>query len=70
MGLFANKVLEYQQKKLVEAENHLKSYQNKIKDYQAAGSIKEIANSEKMIKIWAANIEKIKKEIAKLKEKK
>jgi len=70
MGLFAKKVLEYQQKKLVEAENHLKSHQNNIKRLQAAGSDKEIANEEKMIKIWSANIEKIKKEMSKLKEKK
>ena len=70
MGLFTKKVLEYQQKKLAEAENHLQSHKNRIKEFKAAGSDKEITNEEKMIKIWSANVEKIKKEISKVKEKK
>lgn len=70
MGLFTKKVLEYQQKKLAEAENHLQSHQNRIKELKAAGSDKEITNEEKMIRIWSANVEKIKKEISKVKEKK
>ncbi|HSB83183.1 MAG TPA: hypothetical protein VLD64_01680 [Nitrosarchaeum sp.] len=70
MGLFANKVLQYQQKKLVEAQNHLKSHQSNMEKLKIVGTEKEIANEEKMIKIWSANIEKIKKEINKLKDKK
>jgi hypothetical protein len=66
---FAKKVLEYQQKKLVEAQNNLKSHLSKKEDLCGKGTEKEIANEEKMIKIWSANIEKIKKVILKLQEK-
>ena len=67
MGFFANKVLQYQQKKLAEAENHLKSYLEKIEHLKVTGS--DFSKDEKMVKIWAANIEKIKKEINKLQKK-
>jgi hypothetical protein len=66
---FAKKVLEYQQKKLVEAQNNLKTHLAKKEDLYGKGTEKEIVNEEKMIKIWSANIEKIKKVIAKLQEK-
>ncbi len=70
MGFFASKVLEYQQKKLLEAQNNLKLHLKKMENLQSKGTEKEIANQQKMINIWSANIEKIKKEINKLKEKK
>lgn len=71
MGLFTKKVLEYQQKKLVEAENKFKHHLAKKEQLQRiTDSDKEIANEDKMIKIWGANIEKIKREINKVKEKK
>jgi len=70
MGFFANKVLEYQQKKLLEAQNILKSHLDIMDNLKSKGTEKEIVNQQKMINIWSANIEKIKKEISKLKEKK
>lgn len=71
MGLFTKKVLEYQQKKLVEAENKFQYHLTKKEQLQRiTGSDKEIANEDKMIKIWGTNIEKIKREINKVKEKK
>ncbi len=63
MGLLAKKILEYQQKKLVLAENSLKSHISKKEQLKEIGSDKEIANQDKMIKIWSSNIEKIKREI-------
>jgi hypothetical protein len=66
---FAKKVLEYQQKKLVEAQNNLQSHLSKKKELKGTGTDKEITNEEKMIKIWIANIEKIKQAINKLQEK-
>jgi len=71
LNLFAKKVLEYQQKKLVEAENNLKLHLTKKQQLKEITNYdKEIANEEKMIKIWSANIEKIKHEINKIREKK
>jgi len=64
---FAKKVLDYQQKKLVEAQNNLQSHLAKKEELK--GTDKEMANEEKMIKIWSANIEKIKHAINKLHEK-
>jgi len=69
MGFFTNKVLEYQQKKLTEAQNNLKSNIEKMEQLKSTGTEKEIANQQKMINIWRANVDKIKKEINKLKEK-
>jgi len=66
---FAKKVLEYQQKKLSEAQNNLKLHLDNKEKLAGKGTDKDIANEEKMIKIWSANIEKIKKAIAKLQEK-
>ncbi|MCV0411598.1 hypothetical protein [Nitrosarchaeum sp.] len=66
MGLLTKKILEYQQKKLVQAENSLKSHICKKEQLKETGSDKEIANQDKMIKIWSNNIEKIKREINKL----
>jgi hypothetical protein len=70
MGLFTKKVLEYQKKKLVEAENNLQLHLTKKEQLKVTGSDKEIANEDKMIKIWSANIEKIKLEITKVRERK
>ena len=70
MGFFAKKVLEYQRKKLVEAEKNLQTHLNKIEQLkEMTGSDKEIANQDKMIEIWNRNIEKIKREINKIQEK-
>jgi len=66
---FAKKVLEYQQRKLVEAQNNLQSHLDKKEELKGMGTDKEIANEEKMIKIWFSNIEKIKRAINKLQEK-
>jgi|GEM_PF-2623995 len=66
---FAKKVLEYQQKKLVEAQNNLQSHLDKKEELKCMGTDKEITNEEKMIKIWFSNIEKIKRAINKLQEK-
>jgi hypothetical protein len=66
---FAKKVLEYQQKKLAEAQNNLQSHLDKKEKLAGKGTEKEIANEEKMIKIWSTNIAKIKKAITKLQEK-
>jgi hypothetical protein len=70
VGLFIKKVLEYQKKKLVEAESNLQFHLTQKKQNGITGSDKEIANEEKMIKIWSANIEKIKLEINKIRERK
>jgi hypothetical protein len=71
VGLFIKKVLEYQKKKLVEAESNLQFHLTKKEQLKGiTGSDKEIANEDKMIKIWSANIEKIKLEINKVREKK
>ncbi len=66
MGLFTKKILEYQQKKLVQAENSLKSHIAKKEQLKEIGSEKDITNQDKMIKIWNTNIEKIKREINKI----
>ncbi len=66
MGFFTKKILEYQLKKLVQAENSLKSHISKKEQLIEMGLNKEVANQDKMIKIWSSNIEKIKREINKL----
>ena len=67
---FAKKVLEYQQKKLVEAKNNLQSHLSKKEQLQGiTGSDKELVKEEKMIKIWTKNIEKITHEINKIQNK-
>jgi hypothetical protein len=66
---FADKVLEYQQKKLAEAQNNLQSHLTRKEQLQGTGTEKEIANEEKMIKIWSNNIEKINHAIGKLQKK-
>jgi len=66
---FADKVLEYQQKKLIEAQNNLKSHLAKKEQLKRIGTNKEIANEEKMIKIWSVNVEKIEQAIDKLQRK-
>jgi hypothetical protein len=63
---FTKKVLEYQQKKLVEAQNNLQSHLDKKEELKGTGTDKEITHEEKMIKIWSTNIEKIKQSINKL----
>lgn len=71
MDLFTKKVLEYQKKKLVEAESNLQLHLTKKEQLKGIkGSDKDIENEDKMIKIWSANIEKIKREINKVRERK
>ena len=71
MDLFTKKVLEYQKKKLVEAESNLQLHLTKKEQLKViTGSDKDIENEDKMIKIWSANIEKIKREINKVRERK
>ncbi len=69
MGLFTRKILEYQQKKLVQAEKILQSHIVRKEQLRETGSEKDIANQEKIIKIWSINMEKIKREINKLQTK-
>ena len=62
--------MEYQQKKLIEAENTLQSHMDKIKKLRLSGSDDTaLKNEEKMINIWSKNVDKIEKEIAKIKSK-
>ncbi|QUC65534.1 hypothetical protein NsoK4_04670 [Nitrosopumilus sp. K4] len=70
MNFLSKKILEYHKKKLAEAQDNLKyhiSRKEQLKDIPE-NSI-ESKNQEKMIKIWSNNVEKIKKEIKKIKEK-
>ncbi|NJK78355.1 MAG: hypothetical protein HC944_06850, partial [Nanoarchaeota archaeon] len=66
MNYLQKKVLEYQQKKLEQAENMLQSHITQKEQLKENGSDKEIENEDKMIKIWIINVEKIKQEINKL----
>ena len=66
---FADKVLEYQQKKLAEAQDNLQKHLAKMKQIKYVGTEKEIANEEAMIKIWSSNVKKIDNAIKKLKKK-
>ncbi|MDH3361041.1 MAG: hypothetical protein OEL56_02545 [Nitrosopumilus sp.] len=66
---FTDKVLEYQQKKLAEAQDNLQTHLDKMQQLKGMGSEKDIAQEEKMIKIWSSNVEKINKAIEKLKKK-
>ena len=71
MNFLSKKVLEYNQKKLTEAENNLKYHLSKkeqLAELSPKDSKKEIEKVEKLIKIWENNIEKIKKEIKKIQE--
>ncbi len=70
MNFLSKKVLQYHQKKLLEAENKLKyhiSKKNQLEEDNDHSS--KITNEEKMIEIWSSNIEKIKNEIKKIQEK-
>lgn len=69
MGLITKKILEYQQKKLMQAENTFKTHIARKEQLKGNGSEKEIVNQDKMIKIWSVNIEKIKREINKIQKK-
>jgi hypothetical protein len=66
MGILTKKILEYQQRKLVQAENTLQFHIARKEQHKETGSEKEISNQDKMIKIWSTNIEKIKREINKI----
>ena len=68
LNFLSKKVLEYQQKKLVEAEKNLQNHLVKKRQLLKLDlNNDELENEEKMIKIWSNNVEKIKKEIKKLK---
>ena len=66
MNFVSKKVLEFQKKKLVSAEETLKNYIDEMKKLENTDDTNELENCEKMIKIWTDNIEKIKKEIKKI----
>ncbi len=71
MNFLSKKVLEYQQKKLSEAENNLQYHISKKEQLEGLSSTDKntIENEEKLIKIWTKNVEKLKKEIKKIEEK-
>ena len=73
LNFLSKKVLEYQQKKLSEAENNLQYHISKKQQLQELSSSEnmkhEIEKIEKLIKIWENNVEKIKKEIKNIQEK-
>ncbi|MCV0373582.1 MAG: hypothetical protein K5793_08535 [Nitrosarchaeum sp.] len=70
MNFLTQKVLEYQQKKLVEAKANLQSHVDKMEKLSLYDSDNfALENEEKLIKIWSQNVNKIEKEIAKIKEK-
>ena len=66
MNFISKKVLDFQKKKLVSAEETLRKYIHEIKKLEKEDNQKELENCKKMIKIWTENIEKIKKEIIKI----
>ncbi|KEQ57208.1 hypothetical protein SCCGRSA3_01592 [Marine Group I thaumarchaeote SCGC RSA3] len=69
MNFLSKKVLDFQKKKLVSAEETLKKYiteMEKLEKIENIDNSKELENHKKMIKIWTENIEKIKKEIKKI----
>ena len=69
MNFLSKKVIQYQQKKLLEAENKLKYHTSRKNYFQEKNDISSIKNEEKMIRIWNTNIQKIKNEIKKIQEK-
>lgn len=70
MNFLSKKVLDYQKKKLIEAEKNLQYYLSKKEQMEeTTPDSKEIENQEKMIEIWNQNILKIKREIQKLEDK-
>ena len=66
MNFLSKKVLDFQKKQLVSAEETLKKYIHEIEKLESGGDEKELENCRKMIKIWTENIEKIKNEIKKI----
>jgi hypothetical protein len=68
LNFFSKKILEYQQKKLADAEKNLHYHLSKKAHLLKLGNLggDELENEEKMIKIWSNNIAKITKEIKKL----
>ncbi len=72
LNFLTKKVLEYQQKKLVEAEKNLKYHlakKEQLKEITGIKDKKEIKLEEDMVKIWTKNVLKIKQEIKKIQEK-
>ena len=71
MNFLSKKVLEYQKKKLEEAQNNLQYHISRKKQIQdTIENPIELEKQNKMIKIWTNNIERIKKEIKKLEKQK
>jgi len=69
LNFVSKKVLDYQKKKLVSAEEILKHHIHEIEELEKiknTDSSKELENHRKMVKIWTENIERIKKEIEKI----
>ena len=72
LNFLTKKVLEYQQKKLVEAEKNLKYHlakKEQLKEITGIKDKKEIKLEEDMVKIWTKNVLKIKQEIKKIQKK-
>lgn len=69
MNFLSQKVLDFQKKKLVSAEETLRKYITEMEKIKNTDNLKELENHKKMIKIWTENIEKIKKEIKKIESK-
>ncbi|QDI88052.1 hypothetical protein Nisw_00160 [Candidatus Nitrosopumilus sp. SW] len=69
MNFLSKKVLDFQKKKLISAEETLQKHireMEKLQKIKNVDNVKELENSKKMVKIWTDNIEKIKKEIKKI----
>lgn len=68
LNFLSKRVLEYQKKKLTEAENNLQYHISKKEQLKGIHSTdnQTMENEEKLIKIWIRNVEKLKKEIEKL----
>lgn len=71
LNFLSKKVLDFQIKKLTEAENNLKEHvykKEQLEEIQSTETKNELLKEEKMIKIWTKNIDKIKHEINKIKD--
>lgn len=66
MNFLSKKVLDFQKKKLISAEETLRKYIREMEKIENKDKPNEQENCKKMIKIWTENIEKIKKEIKKI----
>ena len=66
LNFISKKVLDFQKKRLVSAEETLRKYIHDVEKLEKEDNPKELENCKKMVKIWTDNIKKIKKEIKKI----